>query len=343
MVTMSDVARAAGVSRATVSYALRGDARIAPATAERIMQTARDLQYTTNLSARSLRSGRSGIIGVAIFELDHPYPSELSAAISREAARHGLEAIVQQTSNSKDDEITILQKVTSQLCDGTIFCPGNVSDEEIRALSGGKPVILLDDTSPDPVFDSVSTACEAGAEAAIRHLYDVGCQRILVIGTAYEALAEDRGAATVSGRRLIGCLNAFEALGITPAPEQFIHLPQWRADVARTAAHHIVDSNTAFDGVFCMTDTIAIGFARGLADRGLQAPRDAAIIGFDGINECATYIPSISTIATDLDDLATKAVRLLLDRLDANGTNNDEPPRELTAKFRLIARESTRR
>ena len=85
MVTMSDVAKAAGVSRATASYALRGDPRIVPATAERVMRAARELQYTTNLSARSLRSGRSGIIGVAIFELDHPYPSEMSAAMSREA------------------------------------------------------------------------------------------------------------------------------------------------------------------------------------------------------------------------------------------------------------------
>ena len=103
MVTMSDVAKAAGVSRATASYALRGDPRIVPATAERVMRAARELQYTTNLSARSLRSGRSGIIGVAIFELDHPYPSEMSAAMSREAARHGLETIVQETSNSKDN------------------------------------------------------------------------------------------------------------------------------------------------------------------------------------------------------------------------------------------------
>ncbi len=133
MVTMSDVAKAAGVSRATASYALRGDPRIVPATAERVMRAARELQYTTNLSARSLRSGRSGIVGVAIFELDHPYPSEMSAAMSREAARHGLETIVQETSNSKDNEVAILQKVTSQFCDGTIFSPGNVSDDEIRA------------------------------------------------------------------------------------------------------------------------------------------------------------------------------------------------------------------
>ncbi|OZG60978.1 Periplasmic binding protein-like domain-containing protein [Bifidobacterium lemurum] len=338
MVTMSDVAKAAGVSRATASYALRGDPRIAPATTDRVLQAARALQYTTNLSARSLRSGRSGLIGVAIFELDFPYPSEMSAAISREVARHGLEAIVQETSNSKESEIAILQKVTSQLCDGTIFSPGNVSDEEIRALSGGKPVVLLDDLSPDPVFDSVATPCEAGTETAIRHLVDIGCRRILVIGANYDMLAEDRGATSVSGRRLIGCLNAFEVLGITPDPSQFVST-EWRTANARAMAHTLVDSGVEFDGAFCMTDSIALGFIRGLADRGVNVPQDAAVIGFDGINECDYYIPSLSTIATDMEDLARKAVGLLLDRIDGGGV----PARTLTADYRLVARESTRR
>ncbi len=342
MVTMSDVAKAAGVSRATASYALRGDTRIAPTTAERVMQAARNLQYTMNLSARSLRSGRSGIIGVAIFELDNPYPSEMSAAMSREAARHGLEAIVQETSNSKDNEVSILQKVTSQLCDGTIFSPSNASDEEIQALAGGKPVVLLDDISPSPIFDSVATPCEAGAESAIRHLFDIGCRRPLIIGANYDALVEDRAATTVSGRRLIGCLNAFDSLGVTPSPEQFISLPHWRTNVARATAHHIVDSGIAFDSAFCMTDTVSIGFVRGLADRGVRVPDDVAVIGFDGINECEAYIPSLSTITTDLEDLASKAVGLLLDRLDENEADTPAPVRTLTADFQLTMRESTR-
>ena len=343
MVTMSDVAKAAGVSRATASYALRGDSRIAPATAERVMRAARDLRYTANLSARSLRSGRSGIIGVAIFELDHPYPSEMSAAVSREAAKHGLEAIVQETSNSKDNEIAILRKVTSQLCDGTIFSPGNVSDDEIRALSGGKPIVLLDDISLDPVFDSVSTPCEEGSAAAIRHLVEIGCRHPLVIGANYGALTEDRAAATVSGRRLLGCLDAFDDLGIAPAGEQFVNLQHWESSDARAAAHDLVDSGIVFDGAFCMTDTISIGFVRGLADRGLRVPEDVAVIGFDGIRECEDYIPSLSTVATDLNDLAAKAVDLLLDRLDEDGQDAPVPIRTLTADFRLIARESTRR
>ena len=204
-------------------------------------------------------------------------------------------------------------------------------------------MVLLDDISPDPVFDSVATPCEEGSAAAIRHLVDVGCRRPLVIGADYRVLAEDSGSMTVSGRRLLGCLNAFDDLGVAPAAEQFVSLPHWESSDARAAAHDLVDSGIDFDGAFCMTDTIAIGFVRGLADRGLRVPDDVAVIGFDGIRECEDYIPSLSTVATDLNDLAAKAMRLLLDRLDEDGKGTPLPVRTLTADFRLIARESTRR
>lgn len=164
-----------------------------------------------------------------------------------------------------------------------------------------------------------------------------------MIGADYRVLAEDNGSMTVSGRRLLGCLNAFDDLGVAPAAEQFVSLPYWESSDARAAAHDLVDSGIDFDGAFCMTDTIAIGFVRGLADRGLRVPDDVAVIGFDGIRECEDYIPSLSTVATDLNDLAAKAMRLLLDRLDEDGKGTPLPARTLTADFRLIARESTRR
>ena len=340
MVTMNDVAKAAGVSRATASYALRGDPRIIPETTERVLEAARRLHYTTNLSARLLRSGRNGVIGVAIFELDYPYPSEMSAAVSREVARHGMQAIVQQTANSKEGEVTVLRKVTSQLCDGMIFSPGNVNDEEIRALSGGKPMVLLDDISPDPAFDSVYTACEQGSAAAVRHLLDIGCRNILVVGASYEALADDRASTGVGPRRLLGSLDALEEASYPIDPGMFIPLTSWNSKAARRCAHGIVDSGRPVDGIFCMTDMLAIGMVRGLADRGVRVPDDVAVIGFDGIAEGEYYIPSLTTVRTDLDDLARKAVGLLLRRI---GGGSNATPTRLTADYELVMRESTRR
>lgn len=339
MVTMSDVADAAGVSRATVSYALRGDPRIAPATAEKILQAAQDLHYTTNLSARSLRSGKNGVVAVAIFELDRPYPSQMAAVMARAAARHNMQTIVQQTSISKDDEISVLRNVTNQLCDGTVFSPGVVSNEEIRALIGGKPIVLLDDFSPEPVFDSVDTPCVEGAQAAMTHLLDIGCHDIMILGAEPEARTVARPL-KVRERRVAGCRQALEQHDMPLTDDMFIQLPAWSPELARDAARRLVRGGRPVDGVFCMTDTLAMGFMRGLADMGVRVPDDVAVIGFDGIADGEYSIPSLSTVRVDLDDLADKAIDMLLKRI--NGIGPEEPQR-LVARFDLVERESTQR
>jgi DNA-binding LacI/PurR family transcriptional regulator len=340
MVTMSEVAKAAGVSRATASYALRNDPRIIPSTAEKVRKAAYELNYTANLSARSLRSGHNGVIGVAIFELDKPYPSEMSAAISREANRHGLQAIVQQTSNSKEGEIAVLQKVTSQLCDATIFSPGNVSAEEIRALAGDKPIVLLDDISNEPIFDTVLTPCEEGSECAIKHLIDIGCEDIVVLGPEYESLLNDEKSTTVSNRRLAGALKAFDEAGFSVDETNFVHMAHWDSNLARIKVHDLLATRKPVDGLYCLTDSIAMGAMRGLADCGMKVPEDIAVVGFDGISEGEYLTPSLSTVRTNLDDLASKAVSLLVQRMNENAKTPIAPQR-LTAKFDLLKREST--
>ena len=340
MVTMSDVAREADVSRATASYALRGDSRITKKTRSKVIAAAKKLNYSANLSARSLRSGRNGVVGVAIFELDKSYPSQMSAAISKEINAHGMQAIIQQTTNSREDEVSILQRVTSQLCDGTIFSPGNVSNEEMKALIHGKPIVLLDDHSAHPIFDSVETAGREGARTAITHLLAQGCRHIGVVGADISVLGKPSMKNSVAARRLIGCQEAFEASGRMLSPDAFIGLSPWDENASRSLAHNLADQGDfPFDGVFCLTDSIALGMIRGLYDCGISVPRDVAVIGFDGINEGASYIPSLTTISTDREDLACKAVSILLH--DLNHPDRQSKPRRETAKFNLEVREST--
>lgn len=338
MVTMSDVAKAAGVSRATASYALRGDSRITPATTEKVIKAAENLRYTANLSARSLRSGRNGVIAVAIFELDRPYPSQIAAAVSREAAKHDMQTIVQQTSNSKADEISMLRSVTSQLCDGIVFSPSKVSDKEIRALTGSKPIVLLDDISSNSVFDSVDTPNQDGADAAITHLLSMGHRNVLIIGASPQDLGSSSATLGVCGKRVLGCQRAFNRAGIVLTPDMLVSLETWDLDSARAAGQAVARSGRPIDAAFCMTDTIAIGFVRGLADEGISVPDDIAVVGFDGINEGIYTIPSLTTVKVDLDDLARKAFSLLLARIDGTAAKG---PQRVTADFSLIEREST--
>ncbi|AKV55849.1 LacI family transcriptional regulator [Bifidobacterium actinocoloniiforme DSM 22766] len=341
MVTMSDVAKEARVSRATASYALRGDTRIAESTRNKVVEAARKLNYTANLSARSLRSGKSGIIGVAIFELDKPYPSQMSATLSRKINAYGMQAIIQQTSISKRNEISILQRVTSQLCDGTIFSPGSISNEEMRALTDGKPMVLLDDPSLHPAFDSVMTAGTAGARTAVMHLISIGCRRIIVIGASLSTMNDPANANTTKTLRLRGCLQAFQEAELAFDDTTFINADHWDPDTARNIAHQLIDSGRQFDGAFCMTDSLALGFMRGLADRQVYVPQDAALVGFDGIKEGGLSLPSLTTVQTDLDDLAAKSVGMLMERINQPQAHLE--PQQMTANYKLVVRESSRR
>lgn len=337
MATIKDVAAAAGVSPATVSYALRGDSRIIPATAQKVLDVASQLHYNTNLSARSLRSGKNGVIGIDIYELDMQYPSQISAAIAEEAQRQGLQAIVQQTCSSQENEISILSNVTSQLCDGVIFSPGKVTSGEIKTLIMSKPVVLLDnpETSSKPLFDTVFTPCEDGAQTAINHLIDIGCQHIGIVGTSYDISS----AGQVAARRLTGCLKAFAQAGIHVQPGDVINTA-WRPDAVRKTIRQFMQEHARnYDGLFCMTDTIALGVLRGLADCRISVPDDMAVIGFDGIYEGDLNVPSLTTIAVDFNDLAKKAVRLLIHRI--RHPQADFVPIIETAKYSLVKREST--
>lgn len=343
MVTIRDVAKEAGVSQATVSFSLRHDPRIPEPTAERVREAARRIGYMTNLSARQLRSGRSGVIGIDIFELGQPQPSQMAAAFTDAAHRHGVQAIVQQTSNQLEHEIANLESVSSRLCDGTFFSPGTVTNEQILRVAGGKTIVLLNDYSTEPVFDSVFTPCVEGSRQAVNHLFDQGCRRVLMFGSDYLPYEQALVGKATKYRRLAGALEAFRDRGSGFDPTFAVDC-EWNLEDARRVMLHVLDARLDFDGVYCMTDTVAMGAMRALWDRGLVVPDDVLLVGFDGVRETAYCTPSISTVCVDLDDLAEKAVRLLLDGISgARGGRGSGGPVRLTAGFNLVRRESTSR
>ncbi|MBW3079412.1 LacI family DNA-binding transcriptional regulator [Bifidobacterium simiiventris] len=358
MATLRDVAARAGVSASAVSYILRGDTRFHAETVERVRAAARELGYTANLSARILKAGRNGVIGVAVYALEAAQPMRLAAAITRQAGERGLRVIVQETANSREGELQTLERTTSQFCDGLIFSPAKVSAEEIKSHIGTKPMVWCEDFSDEPLFDAVVTPSFTGARDAVRHLIAAGCRRIGILGIGVRADAPGEARSVVFAKdgnsafrtqRLHGALAALDEAGITFEPGLAIDC-SWDFEEARKAAHRLVaqradtDGGLPVDGLFCLNDVMAMGAARGFADCGVRVPADVAIIGFDGIRETAYTSPSISTIAIDYDDYARKALDLLISRIDHPGDEDGSPtPRRLVADYRIVQRESTAR
>ncbi|MCI1219758.1 MAG: LacI family transcriptional regulator [Bifidobacterium sp.] len=340
MVTMRDVAFAAGVSQATVSYALRGDASISPSTRRRVVQAAKKLNYTVNLSARNLKSGRSNAIGVVMQDLRNPYACQLADAISQYALSRGMQTVIQQTLYDRRNEASILEHVTSAFCDAVIFSPSKLNAEQIRSQLNGKPALLLSPYDDNRIYDVLYTPARQAAFVATSYILASGCKAPTFFGLGYRPLKRIDASRDSGWLRVAGFEQALARNNLVPDPARFIASEDWGYAVSERTMLKAIDAGLRFDSVVCVNDSTAIGVIRALQRRGLHVPRDVAVIGFDGIAEGEYITPSLTTIALDFHDMARKAVDTLLRRLGGEDYAS-HPPCQLNAQYRLICREST--
>ena len=362
MVTMRDVAALAGVSQATVSYALNGDPMISEATRSRVMAAAQELDYAVNLSARNLKSGKSGAIGLVVQEIANPYLSQLADAISEYALGKGLQTVIQQTLYRRESETTILEHVISAFCDAVIFSPSKLTSRQIKAQLHGKPALLLSAQDENPEYDVLQTPGKRAMREATDYLFASGCRNPVFFGMPYIPLTECVNPLNSATTRVVGYESSLANHGMKPGPQQFINPPDWSPGTSRQTMLDYIDYDLAsnyensprnkygnqvsFDAVVCINDAAALGVIRALIDRNISIPDQVSVIGFDGISQGAFIAPSLSTVAFDFNDMARQAIDTLVMRLDeASGktqTKTRQQPQRLTAHYQLLQRESTK-
>lgn len=338
MVTMSDIAAAAGVSQATVSYALRGDPSISEATRQRVLDMARKLNYTVNLAARAMRSGRNNAIGLVLQDLSNPYSTRMADAISSYAIERGLQTVIQQTMYQLDAEQHALQHVSTAFCDGVIFCPTKFTWPEIHKILDAKPVVLMVPEDEAPEADTLATPCGPSMFTATSYLISQGCRLPLFLGMEYTPYEQIAGTNDMALARVAGFERALIANGIEVTTDRFLNSQGWNPVRGRAAVHDLLAGGVKFDGLVCVNDDTAIGALRGLSDCGVRVPDDVQVIGFDGVPNGEHTFPALSTVAIDFEDLAHKAVDMLVSRIE----NPDLPARHQLVDTRLTIRESTR-
>ncbi|PRY59624.1 MULTISPECIES: LacI family DNA-binding transcriptional regulator [Glycomyces] len=331
-VTLRDVAELAGVSFKTVSNVVNGYPHIRPATREKVERAIAQLGYQPNLSARSLRSGRTDTIALAVPELNLSYFAELASFVIAAAEEAGLVTLVEQTGGDRDRELALLQSPRLNRTDGLILSPLGLGAEDAAALAGPLPVVMLGERTFEWPCDHVTMQNVAAARAATEYLVDSGRRRIAVIG---ENEAEVMGSARL---RLRGYREALAAKGIEYDERLVARATLWhRADGAH-AMHDLLDRGVEFDAVFGFNDTLALGAMRVLQEAGLRVPQDVAVLGFDDLDEAAYAIPSLTTVDPGREWIARTAVATLLARISADGA--DAEPQTRAADFSVVARES---
>lgn len=332
--TMHDVARVAGVSIKTVSNVINDYPHVRPATRARVQQAIEELGYRPNLSARGLRSGRTGIIGLAVPALRENYFAELADAVIRAAEKRGLGVVVEQTSSERERELLALSGGPLRFIDGLLFSPVALGQADVDVLDVPFPLVLLGERIFGGPTDHVTMHNTSSAAAAVAHLVDAGRRRIALVGASL-----DGDEVSSASLRLRGYRQGLEAAGIPFDPRLVRESGPWNRESGAVAAHRLVAEGVPFDAVFALNDTLGLGVLRALGEEGIRVPEDAAVIGFDNIDEARFSLPSLSSVETGRIEIADMAVELLVERITEKGDRR--PPRTVKPAFTIAAREST--
>ena len=330
--TLHDVARLAGVSIKTVSNVINDYPHIRPTTRERVETAIAELGYQPNLSARSLRSGRTGVIALALPELGLSYFAELADAVIRAAEQRGLTVTIEHTGGDRDRELEVLRSPRRKLGDGLIFSPLGMSQDDVELTAVSYPLVLLGERIFGGPADHVTMQNVEAARSATEYLLGLGRRRIAVVG-AHEG--EVIGSA---GLRLRGYREALEAAGVPFDPELLGYTALWHRANGATSMHELLERGVEFDAVFGLNDTLALGAMRVLQEAGRRVPDDVAVIGFDDLDEAQYSLPSLTTVDPGRAQIARTAVEVLVERISGAAA---EQRHEIFADFRIVEREST--
>ncbi|WP_426502170.1 LacI family DNA-binding transcriptional regulator [Dactylosporangium sp. McL0621] len=333
--SLKHVAERAGVSVKTVSNVVNGYPHIRPETRARVEAAIVALDYRPNLSARNLRQGRTGLVALAVPELDNPYFAELTRHVVTAAAAQGWTVLIDHTDGDPDREREVAAGIRDHLVDGLIFSPLALSGAELTGGADRTPTVLLgeriDAADGRGPADHVAVDNVAAARDATAYLASLGRRRIAALGVQHTAEG-------VSARlRLAGYQAALADAGLPADPALLAPADRWHRADGAAAMRALLDSGARPDAVFCFNDTLALGALRALHEAGLRVPEDVAVAGYDGIDDGRFSIPTLTTIEPDIERLATLAVELLAERI---GGGADRPPRECLVPHRLTIRES---
>lgn len=333
--TIHDVARLAEVSIKTVSNVLNDYPHIRPATKQRVLDAIQALDYHPNLTARGLRSGRTGLVSLIIPDLRNAYFAELADVVMRAADAQGLSVIIAQSGADRERELSLLRGPRSQMVDGILFSVLALSERDNDLLAEVRtPMVLLGERILTGPKDHVTMRNTEGVRAATEHLIAQGRRRILAFGG-------DRAQGLSSASlRLDGYTEAVEQAGIGYDESLVVEVIGWFRSTGAAAMRRFLERGIPFDGVVAFNDAIALGAMRVLQEAGFSIPDDVAVIGFDDIDETRYTLPTLSTIDPGRQEIAEVAVRYLKERIETPGAAT-LLPREYLSDFAVIQRESS--
>lgn len=315
-----------------MSLALRDSPLVAEETRERIKAHARAIGYIYNRRAASLRTSRSGIIGVVVHDIMNPFFAEILRAIETELDRSRQTLLLCNHYDQLEKQRSFTDTLLQLGADGVIMSPAiGTPASDIEGLEGnGMPVVLIA-RSVDGAKVPVLRGDDAyGIGLATNHLISLGHRRIAMIGGTD---------ATSTGReRYRGYVMAMEKAGLPVKPDWRIPGPRTKAAGFEVAGEFLANTGN-FTAAVCWNDLVAIGLMSGMARAGLTAGVDISVTGYDDLEEAAIAMPPLTTVWNGQREVGRRAARLMVERL--NGAKVD--PKQELIHPELHVRQSTTR
>jgi DNA-binding LacI/PurR family transcriptional regulator len=324
-ITSLDVARLAGVSQPTVSLVMSGQAekaRVSADTKRRVLAAAADLQYVPNRLAQSLRNRSTRAITVVLPGLQNPFFSEVVSAVQIRAEAEGYTLNV-MVANSDEAERRVLAYLAGGSVDAVLLAAstGPVAGLLRKLVSNGVVCVVLQGESLDPAIPTIRVDLEAGGYLATRHLISLGHRHI----------AHVTEPSFIFGEKVAGYRRALAEAGISFRKNQ-IFLGENNMAGGATAVRKLLDSSkTLPTAIFAQNDLMAVGAIRVLQERGLQIPKDMALVGFDGTALGCFTTPSLTTVSHKKNAVAVEVLFSLL-KGDGEAVASQTVPMNLTVR-----------
>ena len=317
-VSMRDVASRAGVSGQTVSRVVNDSPRVDPQTRARVEAAMRELGYRPHRAARALRTGRTHTIGIVVSTLETVGNFRMLQAVADAAAARGY-ALAVVTAVGPAALAEAFDRLRDQGVDGAIV----LNEATPLARGADAPAdlrLVVVDSPPDERFAVVQSDHEAGARAATEHLIALGHP------TAWHLAGPEGSYASAERER--GWRAALEGAGLVAPP---VVRGDWTAASGHREGIALADRPDV-SAVFAANDQMALGLLRALAEAGRPVPREVAVVGFDDIADAADYLPPLTTVRQDFDELGERAVEALMGAIDGRAPRTDLVPTRLIVR-----------
>jgi DNA-binding LacI/PurR family transcriptional regulator len=308
--TYTVIAKAAGVSEATVSRVLNGDESVHPDRAKRVLEAVEKLGYRKNRVASALASGRSGLIAVVIDDdlsvFSDPFWGTVTSGVSRVLSENGIHTVLMVSPVGSVDG-GVAHYLKSGEVDGAIFFVLH-SDALVNNLKKlGMPMVIAGTPHSSLDIPFVDTDNFGGAYAGTKHLINQGCQKVAII-------TGDIGT-TAAKQRLDGYLQAFRETGKVPA-KGLICEGDYSLGSGMEHTMNLLEKHPDVDGIFASNDLMAAGAVTVLQDMGKKVPEDVKVVGFDDALIAQTTRPALTTVRQDVVALGEAAGTLMIAQLN---------------------------